>query len=247
MTASLKLIRVKRLPILHQLELEEALLRTTTSNWCIINDGAFNPAIVMGISGQAKLLVEVEAAKAAHMQVIKRFTGGGTVVVDHNTVFATFIMQGKSLEGVECFPHPVMRWTETVYKNVFKDTAAAFRLRDNDYVLGDHKIGGNAQAFTGQRWLHHTSFLWDYSASNMALLRHPAKTPAYREGREHLDFIVKLSDHFARREDLLSSMLAATHAIEGLTVQEISLEEASEHLKLPHLCGTKIVDLAALS
>lgn len=32
---------------------------------------------------------------------------------------------------MECFPHPVMRWTETVYKNVFKDTAAAFRLRDN--------------------------------------------------------------------------------------------------------------------
>ena len=47
----LKLLRVSRLPILSQLYLEEALLRNTKDNWCIISDGAFAPAIVMGISG----------------------------------------------------------------------------------------------------------------------------------------------------------------------------------------------------
>ena len=31
--------------------LEEALLRGTQDNWMIVNDGAFSPAIVMGISG----------------------------------------------------------------------------------------------------------------------------------------------------------------------------------------------------
>ena len=30
-------------------------------------------------------------------QVLKRFTGGGTVVVDHNTIFATLIVQVSSL------------------------------------------------------------------------------------------------------------------------------------------------------
>jgi hypothetical protein len=47
----LKLLRLSRFPIYHQLVLEEALLRATTDNWCLINDGAFAPAIVMGISG----------------------------------------------------------------------------------------------------------------------------------------------------------------------------------------------------
>ena len=44
-------LRLSRFPIYHQLLLEEALLRGTKSNWCIVNDGAFTPAIVMGISG----------------------------------------------------------------------------------------------------------------------------------------------------------------------------------------------------
>lgn len=51
-----------------------------------------------------------------------------------------------------------------------------------DYVLsGGHKVGGNAQALTGRRWLHHTSFLWDFDRERMALLRQPAKAPQYRQ------------------------------------------------------------------
>ena len=50
-----------------------------------------------------------------------------------------------------------------------------------DYVFGDRKFGGNAQAITRGRWLHHTSFLWDYQPQRMALLQHPSKTPEYRQ------------------------------------------------------------------
>ena len=49
-----------------------------------------------------------------------------------------------------------------------------------DYVAGERKFGGNAQAITGRRWLHHTSLLWDFDARNMALLTNPARQPEYR-------------------------------------------------------------------
>ena len=49
-----------------------------------------------------------------------------------------------------------------------------------DYVFGDRKFGGNAQSITKNRWIHHTSFLWDYEVSNMAYLKHPARAPEYR-------------------------------------------------------------------
>ena len=52
----INLLRLSRFPIYHQLVLEEALLRGTAQNWCIINDGAFSPAIVMGISGYVLIL-----------------------------------------------------------------------------------------------------------------------------------------------------------------------------------------------
>lgn len=47
----MNLVRFKGLPILQQLHLEERLLRTSSDNWCIINDGTDQPTIVMGISG----------------------------------------------------------------------------------------------------------------------------------------------------------------------------------------------------
>ena len=47
----MNLVRVKGVPILQQLHLEERLLRTSSHNWCIINDGTNQPAIVMGVSG----------------------------------------------------------------------------------------------------------------------------------------------------------------------------------------------------
>lgn len=48
---TVKLLRTRGMPILRQLQFEEALLRATTDNWFLINDGCLTPAIVIGISG----------------------------------------------------------------------------------------------------------------------------------------------------------------------------------------------------
>ena len=87
----LRLLQLFSTPILDQLRLEEALLRSHAGNWCLINRGLPSPAIVMGISGVAERLVHVEAARAAGVPVIRRFTGGGTVVVDDGTLFISFV------------------------------------------------------------------------------------------------------------------------------------------------------------
>jgi lipoate-protein ligase A len=49
-----------------------------------------------------------------------------------------------------------------------------------DYAFADRKFGGNAQSITKNRWIHHTSFLWDYEVKNMSYLKLPAKAPKYR-------------------------------------------------------------------
>jgi hypothetical protein len=99
---------------------QEALLRADAGNWCIVNDGAPDPSVVLGISGRASFaslskkpkkpietclngvrcvgreyapscagkphaLVDVAAAHRDGIQVIKRFSGGGTVIVDADT------------------------------------------------------------------------------------------------------------------------------------------------------------------
>lgn len=44
-------------------------------------------------------------------------------------------------------------------------------MRENDYLFGSHKIGGNAQSIIKDRWVHHTSFLWDYKPERMRYLQ----------------------------------------------------------------------------
>ena len=55
------------------------------------------------------------------------------------------------------------------------------------------KFGGNAQALSKKRWLHHSSLLWSVDPLRMRqLLKQPVRAPDYREGREHGSFLTSL-------------------------------------------------------
>jgi len=94
---------------------------------------------VMGISGKAEELVNQSKLNIRPIPIIKRFSGGGTVIVDENTLFVTFICQ-KTLHDFSVFPEPIMKWSETIYKPVFENSL--FSLKENDYVLGEKNVVG---------------------------------------------------------------------------------------------------------
>lgn len=231
----LYLLRFSGLPILEQLRIEEALLRVDTRNWCILNEGT-SPAIVMGISGNPDLLLNYSALKQEPIPVVRRFSGGGTVVVDENTLFATFICNQKET-AVPCYPEHVLRWTEQFYRSVFSNPH--FQLIENDYVLGNRKFGGNAQYFRKDRWLHHTSLLWDYHPERMNTLLMPPKTPKYRIQRPHNDFLCRLRDHYPSKTLLQQQILSTLR--QQFTVVEVTLEEIKETLEIPHRRATEII------
>jgi lipoate-protein ligase A len=59
-----------------------------------------------------------------------------------------------------------------------------------DYAFNRQKFGGNAQSITKNRWVHHTSFLWDYDLKNMDYLKNPQRAPEYRQVRSSLHNIL---------------------------------------------------------
>ncbi|CAM6120492.1 unnamed protein product [Calypogeia fissa] len=241
----MRLLRLQGFPILQQLQLEERLLRTTQDNWCLLNDGTSPPAIVMGISGKPEQLLHVEKVMENRVRVIKRFSGGGTVVVDEGTLFVTFICSRSAVPTLELYPRPIMSWTEQLYVPVFQDVPA-FQLREHDYVFNDHKFGGNAQSIIKDRWLHHTSFLWDYQESRMALLKLPQRAPLYRQARTHADFICRLQDFLPSRKYFMEAVVRGLkHHFE---VQEDSADRVKEQLaNVPHLNSTKVIGWDELS
>ena len=240
-------------------------------------------AIILGIGGKIDRLVNTHAAKRDGVLILRRFSGGGTVVVDHNSLWTTFIGRNDvpmSFDGgcIKPFPREIMNWSaDTVFgpafdslneqvandskKNgqkkigrqtlVFQGKSCGlsggvgeslvlppikhsleaddhtirpqFELRENDYVLGERKVGGNAQSIVSSGFLHHTSFLWDYDQSNMEYLTLPEKRPDYRGNRSHNDFLVKLNDPYgsdANKNDFFDHVKVAA----GQTFQ---LEDSS--------------------
>lgn len=233
---TIHVLRLKNVSILEQLQLEEALLRADQRNWCIINEGA-PKAIVMGISGQFNTLINQPLIRHKPLPVIRRFSGGGTVIVDEHTQFVSFICNSNEL-NVPCYPDKVFKWSAVFYQPVFAD--CGFRLLENDYVIGSKKFGGNAQYMRKDRWLHHSSLLWDFAPHNMEYLMIPSKTPEYRKRRQHTEFLCCLKD-FMEKTTFEERLSAALH--HNFEVQETTFEEAMEVQKEPHRKATLVYEV----
>jgi lipoate-protein ligase A len=220
-------IDLRGVSIFEQLQLEEMLLRTDPRSFCLVNQGSLR-SIVLGISSKPEELVDLQRAKKDKIPLIKRFSGGGTVIVDEQTLFITFIFAKEDL-SIPSFPEPILRWSADIYQEAWK--IPGFALRENDYVIGDRKCGGNAQYIQKERWVHHTSFLWDFVDSNMDYLLLPAKRPSYRQDRSHQDFLTSLKCHAKSSDALISSLKKTLVKRFYITPFEMSSLEKRTHRK----------------
>jgi lipoate-protein ligase A len=269
-------LRLRNVPLLRQLRLEEALFRSPgAGTWVVTNafgsagyddegegdtadgDQRHAHAIAMGISGKPELLLNEERVREARVPIIRRFTGGGTVVLDRGSLMVSLVSDMSDLPGVAPFPNELMAWTAgEIYAPLLAPHvdggahAARFGLREQDYCLGERKCGGNAQAISGGRWVHHTSFLWDFEEETMGLLKLPAKRPAYRGERAHADFLVGLSSVLPDRRGFWTGLGRALESAFGAPIEAVESEsalalaeaEAGLHAQPPPRIKTAVVD-----
>ena len=250
--------------ILHQLTLEESLFALSEHAFCWLNQGTCTPAIVMGSYNDPHTLLNLTQIAKDGIPVIKRYTGGGTVYVDNNTYLMSFILNGipspaptqhvqvqhhdkKTTVG----PREIMAWSHEFLHPIFSDALQlpSFEVRDHmDYVIGIGdtqenalKIGGNAQKISRSRFVHHTSFLWDYDVRAMQhylLVPELRKQPSYRRNRTHADFVVALKRHcnagmtMQDLDDLFAHRVVEYFEnVMGLTVQHVSMELVRDQLE----------------
>lgn len=232
------LLRLTNFPIFQQLQLEEALLRADDRNWCLINDGSC-PSIVMGISGKPEILINKSLIKKQPVPVIRRFSGGGTVFVDEDTLFITLICNSGSVQ-VPCISDKILRWTEKLYQPAF--SVMNFQLKENDYAIDDRKFGGNAYYLRKDRFLHHSSLLWDFDSQRMNYLLMPPKIPDYRQLRSHDDFLCRLNKYYPGKQILRNQLIDCLS--KGFKVVEMGLESIQDIMGRPYRKATSYVDIA---
>lgn len=179
-------LRLRNQPIAQFLLLEQQLLQKEQGAILLINEGTL-PAIVLGCSNKETEWLH----QTVPLPIVRRCTGGGAVVVDEQTLFVSWIFDRK--EGLS-HSEELLSWTTELYQKAHP--FLPFSRKNQDYAIGDCKIGGNALYFKKSRALQHTSFLFDYLPERMSCLKMPPTSPPYRNGRTHDQFLSKLSGYF---------------------------------------------------
>jgi lipoate-protein ligase A len=93
-------------------------------------------------------------------------------------------------------------------------------------ILKDKKCCGNAQYIKKDRWLHHSSFLWDFNSLNMDYLKIPKIAPKYRKDRKHQDFLCSISSYFPSKENFIQKI--KEELSNNFKVEMVSLKETEK-------------------
>jgi lipoate-protein ligase A len=152
-------------------------------------------SVVMGRSPDCVLEVDHEACERAGVPVLRRESGGRTVLLGKGCLNYTLILRcGES--GLH-----------ERYRLILDAVLDAARVREarqesTDLIVRSRKFGGCAQRRRRHTLLHHGTLLYDFDIAGVArYLAEPRRQPAYREGRPHVDFLTNVDLHpdFAQR------------------------------------------------
>jgi lipoate---protein ligase len=143
--------------------------------------------VVLGRSLRLAEEVDQEAAARAGVPVLRRVSGGGTVVIGPGSLNFTIVLSLNL--------HPEHRDIRRSMQAIVTTIAAALPIDGlhlagtSDLLWHDWKVSGHAQRRSRDGLLHHGTLLYGLDLPLMArVLKEPPRQPDHRAKRTHLDF-----------------------------------------------------------
>jgi len=149
--------------------------------------------IVLGRVSKPELDVNTDAADRDDVKIIKRRSGGGTVLQGPGCLNYSLIL---SLEK-----RPEIRDIKRSYEFIIGKICGAFNSAGvkaefqplSDMALSGRKFSGSAQWRRKNFMLHHGTILYNFPIEKMErYLKMPPDEPPYRKGRSHTEFLTNL-------------------------------------------------------
>lgn len=177
-----------------QLDQEWQLFQQLEAGWaeCVCRVWETStPVVVVGRSASIAEHVILDACQADGVRVVRRFTGGGTVVLGPgclNYAIALPLVSRPGLENVSRSFAVILGVISTALGVAGLSVAGT-----TDLVLGDRKVSGNAQRRGRRALIQHGTLLYDFDPELATrYLREPRRQPSYRALRCHEAFLGNL-------------------------------------------------------
>ena len=180
--------------------------------------------IVLGSSNKVHEEVHVEACRADNIPILRRHSGGGTVLQGPGCLNYSLILridsQGDTQTLTSTNRHILTRNAE-VFSNLLNQ--AVEMKGSSDLAIEGRKISGNAQRRRLNALLFHGTFLLDVDLSLMEkYLTLPPKQPAYRAQRPHQDFVRNVRIDSFLLKNALQEQWGATDGLAAISREKIA-------------------------
>jgi lipoate-protein ligase A len=175
---------------------DEALLEMAEGGECGETLRFWQPSdsfAVIGYAQSAAREVNLAACTAHDVPVMRRITGGGTVLHGPGTLCYALIlsMDRPELESVTTANTWIMGQQAIALRSVLKREVEV--QGHTDLALDGRKFSGNAQRRKRRFLLFHGTILLNFDLSQVErFLLFPSKQPDYRGGRAHADFLTNI-------------------------------------------------------
>ena len=158
--------------------------------------------VVLGRTCKEEEDVDLRAVSRDKIQVLRRSSGGGTVLQGPGCLNFSVVLAKASHASLETISGSYVYILGKVIKAMDAlGVEAVFRpVCDLALRSTDKKFSGNAQRRGRKYILHHGTILYDFDLSLVGrYLQLPLKQPEYRQSRSHEDFVTNVA---VRPDDL---------------------------------------------
>lgn len=164
--------------------------------------------IVLGASNNVADALFTENVTADRVLVLKRPTGGQTVVLSPQTIVLAATMTDKNNVKPKEFFNKI---NGLIIKSIEADGVTGLTLSGiSDIAIDGKKILGSSMYKRKDTLFYHAVLNFAVPASLIErYLRHPSKEPDYRAGRSHSEFVTSLQENgYAETIQYLKEQLA---------------------------------------
>ena len=176
-------------------------------------------AVILGASGRLDEDVNVSLCEVDGVEVARRSSGGGTVVIGPGALNVAVVLSAELAPGLKAVDFAQLFVLEEIAKSI---RAAGLNVRvqgSGDLTLEGRKFSGSAQRRLRRFFLVHASLLYDFPIERIVrYTRIPARQPPYREQRSHESFLTNLP---LCRKRLVQTVKSAWLCDESLKTAEI--------------------------